>query len=86
MNTRLWLGTTVMILACLSSNAQAQGAAVDYEYGQKLDIAKVISLSEPDTYSSECNVVTAHMVYLDSAGQRHALNYLKLPDICSHWG
>lgn len=86
MTIRLWLSATVMTLASLSSNLQAQTTAVDYEYGMQLDIAKVISLSEADNYAWECNVVKVQMIYLDSAGQQHVLNYLKLPEVCSSLG
>lgn len=82
MNIRLWLGTGVMALACVTTGVQAQGTPVEYEYGMKLDIAKVIALTEPD--QQICEVVKAQMTYLDSSGQQHELQYLKLADACSY--
>ena len=51
-----------------------------YTYGTKLDIAKVISLSE---VPHVCEVVPAKMVYEDHQGQRHVLEYQVMGDGCS---
>ncbi|MNV97354.1 hypothetical protein D3C71_1924610 [compost metagenome] len=48
----------------------------------KLDIAKVISLTEPDQWG--CEVVMAQMTYLDSSGQQRELIYRKLANACSY--
>ncbi|MNO08145.1 hypothetical protein D3C81_2306560 [compost metagenome] len=55
---------------------------MEYEYGMKLDIAKVISLTEPDQWT--CEVVMAQMTYLDSSGQQRELIYRKLANACSY--
>ncbi len=64
--------------------AQAQGAATDYHYGMPLDIARVVSMTEPVTET--CQVIKADMTYLDSSGQEHTLRYLKLAQACSDQG
>jgi hypothetical protein len=53
---------------------------VEYNYSQTLDVAKVISLSSDS--SSRCKPVQANMIYLDSQGVRHNLEYLRLSEIC----
>lgn len=52
-----------------------------YHYGTQLDIAKVIKM---DTPPDECNVVTTHMLYLDSKGVTHNLEYSIMGDGCSN--
>lgn len=51
-----------------------------YSYGDKLDISKVI---EMDTPPDVCAVVTTHMLYLDSKGIKHNLEYNIMGDGCS---
>jgi len=58
--------------------------AKSYAYGTELDIKEILSLSE-DAMPT-CGVVNAHMVYLDSWGQRQALDYRKLASNCSQEG
>lgn len=53
-----------------------------YTYGTKLDIVKIISIEEPQD-RLVCEVVTAKMIYLDSANRRRALTYLKMASGCS---
>ncbi|WP_339487256.1 DUF2790 domain-containing protein [Pseudomonas sp. EL_65y_Pfl2_R95] len=48
---------------------------VEYEYGTKLDVAKVISLTD---VSEERGVVPVVMVYQDSQGAVHKLQFLQL--------
>lgn len=83
MTMRLWLGTGMMTAAFISCGVGAQTAPVEYEYGMKLDIAKVISLTEPD--QQICEVVKAQMTYLDSSGQQRELIYRKLASVCSYY-
>lgn len=52
-----------------------------YHYGTQLDIAKVIKM---DTPPDECKVVTTHMIYLDSKGNKHNLEYSVMGDGCSN--
>ena len=49
-----------------------------YHYGQKLDIAEVISMTNP----KGCEVGEATMVYEDSKGQRHTLVYERTGEYC----
>ncbi len=51
-----------------------------YKYGDTLDISKVI---EMDTPPDTCAVVTTHMLYLDSKGVKHNLEYNIMGDGCS---
>ena len=64
--------------------AQAREVATDYHYGMHLDVAKVVSMTEPAT--EECQVIKALMTYLDSSGQEHTLRYLKNAEVCSSQG
>lgn len=50
-----------------------------YSYSTELDIAKVVSMSSiPDL----CEVVPARMVYEDSHGKRHVLEYRVMGEGC----
>jgi hypothetical protein len=72
-------------LGLLASTAMAANLTVHpqpYEYGMHLDIAKIISMTEPLT--RECKVITAQMKYLDSAGNVQDISYLKLSEGCSY--
>lgn len=78
-----------LILSGLCNVAMAAGVEqqVDqlpveqYSYGQHLDIARVISLSEvPDV----CQVVPARMTYEDSQGKEHVLEYRVMGNGCSN--
>ena len=62
----------LLLGACaFSSLAHADDATV-YDYSQHLDIAKVI---DAGTIPDVCAVVPVKMVYEDSQGQRHTLQY-----------
>ncbi|MFJ3484742.1 DUF2790 domain-containing protein [Pseudomonas sp. NPDC090202] len=66
-----------LLIAALSLTgfaAHADDAApvTHYQYGTHLDIAKVISQSGPDEF---LDVAPVTLVYLDSAGVRHVLQY-----------
>lgn len=52
-----------------------------YHYGTQLDIAKVIKMETPP---DECKVVTTHMLYLDSKGVKHNLEYNIMGNGCSN--
>ncbi|TLX53604.1 DUF2790 domain-containing protein [Stutzerimonas nosocomialis] len=84
-NTRNFVTAAMLSLTALcASIAHADGAseteATRYRYGMPLDIAKVVSIQEPSTRF--CQVVTSEMTYIDSAGQRNAIAYRKLADVC----
>lgn len=52
-----------------------------YAYGTRLDIKKVIAVSDiPD----QCGPVPAQMTYEDSQGQRHILQYQVMGTGCSN--
>ncbi|MBX8473136.1 DUF2790 domain-containing protein [Pseudomonas sp. RIT778] len=77
MKIRPFLLTTA--LACTAFAGLAQ--AVPYEYGMPLQVAKVVSLTEPQT--QECKVITADMKYLDNTGKPEEISYRKLSDACN---
>ncbi|TDF81504.1 DUF2790 domain-containing protein [Pseudomonas sp. H9] len=80
----MYLRTLLGLGLLVTASAQAAESTAVYHYGMPLDIAKVVQMSEPDTRL--CDVVQASMVYLDSAGQQHTLQYLKLAQACSDQG
>ncbi|MFV3317656.1 DUF2790 domain-containing protein [Pseudomonas sp. NY15374] len=48
-----------------------------YEYGMPLDVAKVVSIT-PASNAADCQVGTAHMVYVDHQGQTHKIAYREM--------
>ncbi|MEN0107404.1 MAG: DUF2790 domain-containing protein [Pseudomonas sp.] len=60
-----------------TSNAQigADIPAVEYQYGMQLDVKKVLSLTD---VSNLAGVVPVTMVYEDSHGQVHKVQYQEL--------
>jgi len=52
-----------------------------YAYGMKLDIQKIITVSET---GDECAPVPKQMTYEDSQGQRHILQYQVMGTGCSN--
>lgn len=80
----MYLRTLLGLGLLLTATAQASESVAVYHYGMPLDIDQVLTMSEPDTRL--CDVVQASMVYLDSAGQQHTLQYLKLAQACSDQG
>ena len=60
----------------LSFSVFADDAAV-YHYGMPLDVAKVISIT-PASNAADCQVGTAHMVYVDHQGQTHQVDYREM--------
>ncbi|AXM94888.1 DUF2790 domain-containing protein [Pseudomonas plecoglossicida] len=66
--------------AALADSASTQPVAVsaeNYEYGMPLDVAKVISIT-PASNVADCQVGTAHMVYVDHQGQTREVNYREM--------
>ncbi|MFJ4445583.1 DUF2790 domain-containing protein [Pseudomonas sp. NPDC089422] len=57
--------------------AAATSHDANYEYGMPLDVAKVISIT-PASNAADCQVGTAHMVYVDHQGQRREVNYREM--------
>lgn len=65
----------------VQANDTASTQAVPYHYGMPLQVAKVVSLTEPTTL--DCKVVTADMKYIDNSGKPEEISYRKLSDACS---
>jgi len=68
-----------------SANEAPVAASVQsevYNYSQNLDIAEVISISSVNPNSAECGPELAHMVYVDSKGVRHDLQYTRMGENC----
>jgi hypothetical protein len=64
-----------------STAATSKTPVENYAYGTKLDIKKVIAVSDiPD----QCGPVPAQMPYEDSNGQRHILQYQVMGTGCSN--
>ncbi|UVL01944.1 MULTISPECIES: DUF2790 domain-containing protein [Pseudomonas] len=75
------------VLFCLISSASALSVTANadpapYEYGESLDVAKVIKLSEPN--APICQVVEATMTYEDSQGAVKTVSYRRLADVCTN--
>jgi len=66
-------------LSLVAQLANAESQAVPYQYGDHLDIAKVVSLDVP---AGGCEVVEATMTYLDSKGETHSVSYLRQGTDC----
>jgi hypothetical protein len=64
-----------------STAATSQTSIETYTYGTKLDIKRVIEVSE---IANECGPVPAHMTYEDSQGQRRTIEYQVMGTGCSN--
>jgi len=64
-------------LADTAGNQPVAASADKYEYGMPLDVAKVISIT-PASNVADCQVGTAHMVYIDHQGQTREVNYREM--------
>ncbi|MFJ3482607.1 DUF2790 domain-containing protein [Pseudomonas sp. NPDC090202] len=67
----------VLSLGAVGANA---ADAHSYMYGDHLDIAKVVSVNEG---SASCGVVNARLTYLDSMGQKQAVDYRTIAQGCA---
>lgn len=77
------------VMACAadtlpSTSPQTNSQSEEYDYSQDLDIAKVVRLSSQANTATECGPVIAHMVYVDSKGVTHNLQYTRLGDGCQN--
>jgi Protein of unknown function (DUF2790) len=80
-----------LALASLSLSAMADDSTTNktdqntpvevYSYNTHPDIAKVISTTEP---GNVCGAVPVEMVYEDSAGVRHRMQYEVMGSGCDH--
>ncbi len=75
MQIKYWLASLAFVTQC----ALAEGVS-EYTYDQVLDVAKVISIEEPQG----CKVGQATMVYEDSQGETHTVSYLRQGEGCSY--
>ncbi|MBI3905485.1 MULTISPECIES: DUF2790 domain-containing protein [Pseudomonas] len=64
-----------------STAATSQPQVETYTYGTRLDIKRVIDVSE---IANECGPVPAHMTYEDSQGQRRTIEYQVMGSGCSN--
>jgi len=71
----LWIAGLVIAAPLASAEPQLS----DYQYGDQLDIAKVLSLTIP---VGGCEVVEATMTYLDSKGETRVMRYLRQGSGC----
>jgi hypothetical protein len=73
---------SLVAAAAEPASSSANPAAVQYDYSQHLDIAKVVSIKadDPDT----CGTTNANMVYLDSKGVTHSLEYTRMGNGCQN--
>jgi hypothetical protein len=53
--------------------------AEKYSYSKKYDIARVLKIEEP---ANVCVPVVVHMIYEDSQGKKHNLEYLAMGSGC----
>ena len=69
-------------MAAGSGTASNSAATIvdNYKYGTHLDISKVLSVSAP---AISCSVVPEQMIYLDSSGSKHELDYQVMGDGCT---
>ncbi|MDO9353364.1 MAG: DUF2790 domain-containing protein [Solirubrobacteraceae bacterium] len=63
------------------THAASQIPVESYTYGMKLDIQKIITVSDT---GDECAPVPKQMTYEDSKGQRHILQYQVMGTGCSN--
>lgn len=86
---------TVLLCACLPTLALANQAADStqagqvmevehYNYGTDLDVKRVISIKRINNLGTLCGVTPVDMVYEDSRGQRHDVEYLSMVSGCGN--
>lgn len=84
MNSKAFYATCLFAalnICTLSARAESQVQPETYTYGSRLDVRKVLSITEGD--GAACSVVNARMTYLDSRSQEHILDYRKFSDRCN---
>lgn len=81
----------IALLSLISTFANAQGAprpgvstpaSHADDYTEDLDIAKAVRNS--NAASTQCGPVKGHVVYVDSQGVRHELDYIRVAEACPH--
>lgn len=73
----LALSATLASFGALADSTTQQPVSSSYEYGMPMDVAKVISIT-PASNAADCQVGTAHMVYVDHQGQTHQVDYREM--------
>ncbi|MVV52261.1 DUF2790 domain-containing protein [Pseudomonas sp. PB120] len=63
-----------------STQATSKAPVEVYKYGMKLDIEKIITITD---IPGQCGPVPAQMIYEDSHGQRHVMQYQVMGTGCS---
>ncbi|MCY1543763.1 hypothetical protein D9M68_795940 [compost metagenome] len=77
--------STILLLASLASGSAFAAKSADaapYSYGMPLDVARVISIDEPNSFT--CETVQAKMTYVDSNGEEKSVTYLKASSACAN--
>ncbi|KWU52035.1 DUF2790 domain-containing protein [Pseudomonas palleroniana] len=81
----------IAVLSLFSTLAAAQGdpgpgdnTPVNQadDYAQDLDIAKAVRSTR--AAATACGPVKGHVIYVDSQGVRHELDYIRVGDACPH--
>ncbi|GAB5342893.1 DUF2790 domain-containing protein [Pseudomonas fluorescens] len=81
----------ILMLSMVSTLAAAQGepnpgadapANQTDDYAEDLEIAKAVRTT--NAASTTCGPVKGHVVYVDSRGVRHELDYMRVADNCPH--
>ncbi|MGE4407522.1 DUF2790 domain-containing protein [Pseudomonas sp.] len=78
MNKLIWIAS----LALCAQWASAADEPIPYRYGDRLDIAQVVSLEVP---AGGCEVVEAKLTYVDSNGETRETTYLRQGTDCSNF-
>ncbi|WP_426808393.1 DUF2790 domain-containing protein [Pseudomonas sp. WOUb67] len=73
----LAVAATLASFAAFADAGSAQPTSSNYEYGMPLDVAKVISIT-PASNAADCQIGTAHMVYVDHQGQKREIDYREM--------
>ncbi|MBF8747278.1 DUF2790 domain-containing protein [Pseudomonas putida] len=61
------------VTAQAASASSPEGGVMQYRYGDKLDVQKVLSVQ--DQQSNACGLVNTRMDYLDSKGHAQSIEY-----------
>ncbi|WP_406818952.1 DUF2790 domain-containing protein [Pseudomonas sp. KnCO4] len=75
--TVLAIAASLASFGALADTVGSQPVSTHYEYGMPLDVAKVISIT-PASNAADCQVGTAHMVYVDHQGQQREIDYREM--------
>ncbi|WP_397448030.1 DUF2790 domain-containing protein [Pseudomonas sp. NA-150] len=75
----LYAGTSYATEAASEPRSDETLPVEHYEYGKKLDIAKVLHTS---VIPKICGPIRTHMIYQDSKGLHHDLEYSVIGDGC----